>query len=273
VTSGTFGVFVGVRASAHEDVGTKAAIDVTADYQAAIAVQVETSPFPFHPILSIPPEGTCTAYSVKGDLLRGDTLPGFVPTGKLASLGSVFNITGPRGVRMTPGLLTGKLLNFLGAALSGNQIPDTLFLEPGAYTLTGAGGGLGAFSASLNLPAPLTWTNRDQLTVVHRTQPLPVSWTGGASDQTVAVVGFGVDLPTDTTTVFGCLAPSGANSVTVPPQVLANVPSSRPNPLSSKSVIYLVSYPDSALASLNATGLDAGYAAFAYVNGKTVIFQ
>ena len=100
------------------------------------------------------------------------------------------------------------------------------------------GGEIGAFSASANMPQPLVWTNRDQLVLVDRTQPLNVAWSGGSGTQ-VLIVGFGVYLPANSTTVFGCLAPSGATSFTVPASLLSNVPATRSNPLQSKSVIYL----------------------------------
>lgn len=274
ITAGNYGAFAAVRATTHEDLGTKAAIDITADYQTAVVMNVADSAFPFHPLLSLPPAGTCTTYTVKGDLLRGDTLPGYVTTAMPVPLASSFTLSGPRGMKMLAGLLTGSPLNYLGAALSNNLISSSLFLEPGSYQFSGTGNGsVGAFSVSLSAPAPLTWMNRDQLVAINRSQPLPISWSGGAANQTVAIIGFGGDLPTDSTTVFGCLAPSGATSFSVPALAMANLPATRPNPLSSKSVIYLLSYPDSGLVSLNAAGLDRSYAAFTYLNGKTVIFQ
>jgi uncharacterized protein (TIGR03437 family) len=273
VTAGNYGAFAAIRATTQEDVGTKAPINVMADYQTSVVMNVASSQFPFHPVLSLPPAGTCTSYSVKGDLLRGDTLPDYITTTMPTPLASSFTLTGPNGTQMFPGLLS-PVLNYLGAALSNNLVPNTLFLNPGSYQVSGTGNGsVGSFSASLSAPAPLTWTNRDQLLTVNRTQPLPISWTGGGAGLTVAIIGFGVDLPTNTTTVFGCLTPDGATSFTVPAMAMSNMPATRANVLQSKSVIYLLSYPDSGLVALNATGLDKSYAAFTYLNGKTVIFQ
>jgi hypothetical protein len=272
VTAGNYGAFAAVRSITHEDVGTKAAIDVSVDYQTAVVMNVPASPFPFHPVYSLPPSGTCTSISVQGDLLGGDTLPGFLTSTPLP-LASAFTLSGPRGMKMLSGALSSPL-NYLGAAFSNGLIPNSLFLDPGSYQVSGTGNGsVGAFSASLSAPAPLTWTNRDQLLTVNRGQSLPISWSGGAADQTVIVLGFGVDLPSNSTTVFGCLAPAGATSFVVPPLAMANIPATRANPLRSKSVVYLLSYPDSGLVSLNAAGLDKSYAAFTYLNGKTVIFQ
>ncbi len=276
VTAGKKGAFVALRVTTHEDIGTHAVIDVTGDYAASFAYQAPATNFPFHPMFSLPPPGTCTTYALSGDLLKGDTLPGAVPNGATAlNFGPAVTLSGPGGMQMLQNLFSANTLQYLGGSVSSGLFPNTLFLQPGAYQVSGVpGGDVGAFSASASMPQPLTWTNRDQLVFVDRTQPLNVAWSAGSGTQ-VLIVGFGVDLPTNSTTVFGCLAPSGATSFTVPAIVLSNVPATRPNPLQSKSVIYLGNAPNntSSAVSLNASGLDVGYAAFQFATGKTVIFQ
>jgi uncharacterized protein (TIGR03437 family) len=274
VTSGSSGVFLSLRVTTHEDVGTRNAIDVTGDYAGAVAYQSSQGNFPFNPVFSWPPAGTCTEYTVKGDLLRGDTLPLAVPTGgKALSFGPAFTLSGPGGMKMLKNFLTEGPLQYLGGSVSNGLFNDTSYLQPGSYQVSGMpGGDVGAFSATVTMPPPLTWINRDQLVNVDRTQPLNLSWSGGSGAQ-VAIMGFGVDLPTDSTTVFGCLAPLGATNFTVPATVLANVPPTRSNPLQSKSVIYIGNFPSPTSTASFSSGLNAGFAAFQYATGKTVIFQ
>lgn len=275
VTPGKYGAFVSLRVTTHEDIGTLAPIDVTGDYATAFAYQAPATSFPFHPIFSWPPAGTCTVYTVTGDLLKGDILPGVVPNGSTAlNFGSAFTLSGPRGMTMLQNFLSANPLQYLGGSISSGLFASTLFLQPGSYQVSGlAGGDVGSFSASATMPQSLTWTNRDQLVSVDHTQPLNLAWSGGSLTQ-VAIVGFGVDLPTNSTTVFGCLAPPGASNFTVPAIVLSNLPATRSNPLQSKSVIYLGNAPNTSSAvNLNASGLDVGYAAFQFATGKTVIFQ
>lgn len=268
------GAFVAVRATTRQDVGTIAPIDVTADYHASVAYQLQPSQFPFNPVTSFPPPGTCTAYSVAGDLLKGDSLPGALPSAGALDMGPLFNLAGPLGSRALTELFSGSRVGYLGGSISTNDIPSSLFLNPGSYTLTGLGGhDVGPFSAKFNVPQPLTWTNRDQLTVINRATPVTIAWTGAGANDFVGVIGFGEDLPANTSTVFACLAPQGATSLTVPVTALANVPITRPNPLQSKGVLYLVTVPQSSLTTLPASGLDAAYAGFAYISGKTVIFE
>jgi hypothetical protein len=135
------------------------------------------------------------------------------------------------------------------------------------------GSNVGPFSVSFTIPQPLTWTNRDQLVTVNRTQPLAISWTGGDSGQTVAVIGVGVDLPTNSSAVFSCIATPGATGLTVPADMLSNLPATRPNPLQSKDLIYLVNLAGSSVQNLNASGLDQGATGYYLINGKTVVLQ
>ncbi len=122
------------------------------------------------------------------------------------------------------------------------------------------------------MPAAITWTNRDQIVNVDRSQPLNLTWTGGGLNDRILIAGFGVDLPNDSTSMFGCVAPKGATSFTVPAAMLANLPATRPN-LQSKSVIYVTDLSTSGSSTFTPSGMDMGVAMFMYASGKTVVFQ
>ncbi len=267
------GAFAGIRATTHQSVGTIAPIDITVDHYAAGFYTPAANLFPFSSAASIPPPGACTTYTVAGDLLSGDTLPNLVPAGTMLDSGPPFTLTGSQGVNTLTQIAPPLQVGYLGGYVPG-IVPNTLFFNPpGAYTVNGLGGMLvGLFQAIINVPAAPTWTNRDQISPINRAQPLTISWTSPGS-QITGVVGFGVDLPGNATTGFGCLAQPGASSITIPAYILANVPPTRQNVLQSKGVIYLVSLPQSSIANFAATGLDVGVAAFTYIQGVTVVFQ
>ena len=111
---------------------------------------------------------------------------------------------------------------------------------------------VGVFSTSYSFPQPLTWTNRTQTNVVDRSQPLTLSWSGGDNGQIVGILGFGEDLPTNSSAVFVCIAPPASSSFTVPTDILSNLPATRPNPLQSLDVVYLLSLAGSSVNKLNA---------------------
>jgi hypothetical protein len=200
-------------------------------------------------------------------------LPGVPPL----DLGAALTLTGPRGSRTLGSTfldLMGASAGYLGGAISNNILPSSLFLDPGSYTVAGTGGlDIGSFSTTFTIPQPVVWTNRDQLTIVNRAQPLTISWTGGDSGQLVVILGYGEDLPTNASAAFACIAPPGAGSFTVPPAILSNMPPTRGNPLQSKDVIYLGVMPGASVQKINARGLDQGTTESYQINGKTVIFQ
>ena len=106
---------------------------------------------------------------------------------------------------------------------------STSLIQAGEYTVTGPGGAdVGQFTASLTVPAPLTWTNQSSITSIDRSQPLGITWTGGGSGYQVAIEGYSGSTNTttklNTATIFVCLADSAAGSFTVPPAVLLQLP-------------------------------------------------
>lgn len=274
VNGGRFGAAVALRATTRQDIGVKAPVDITADFHFSFGVAPKATTFPFNPGIAAPPAGTCTVYTLPGDILAGQPLAGMAPTTLPLDLGGPLMLTGPKGTKVLDFTFIGAHAGYLGGSISNGILGSTLFLDPGSYSVKGIGGAdISAFSASFNIPQPLSWTNRDQLVSINRTQPLPIAWSGGDSTQSVFILGFGEDLPTNSSTAFACVAPPGATSFTVPPDILTNLPATRANVLQSKDVIYLVSLPGSSVQDLGAKGLDVGLTAFYYVNGKTVVLQ
>jgi hypothetical protein len=266
------------RTTTRHDIGTIAPVDVTSDYHVSFAFEPAVKPFPFNPALAFPPSGTCTAYMHASDLLDAGhgrpPLPGIAPETMPLDVGPPYMLSGPNGSKTLGAGFSLATVGFLGGLISNNILPSTLFLDPGSYTLRGFGGTeVGGFTTNFTIPQPLTWTNRLQLNIVPRSQPMTVSWTGGDPGQTVSIIGFGDDLPTNASTVFVCIAPPGATSFTVPTDILSTLPVGRQNPLQSKDVIYLLTLSGSSLKPINATGLDVGLASFYSIIGKTVYWQ
>jgi len=262
-----------VRETTHEDVGTAETTDVATDFAVAGFSNISTTPFPFHPALSLPPPGTCTEYTGHADLLNANFVGLATPPGGTTLNAGTLTLTGPPGATNLAAVFQNYQGSLFGSSVGGSSVSGSLSLNPGKYTVQGGGTDVGSFTATLNVPQAITWTNRDQLTEVNRSEPLTISWSGAGPSDIVGVVGFGLDPPTNSGTAFACLAQPGASSFTVPADVLTNLPATEQYVSNSTDVIYLVSVPQSAMAAISAGGLDTGVALFAYVNGKTVIFQ
>ena len=270
------GVLAALRTPVTEDVGLPAVATVTTD-SLMITFQQESAAGlpPFNPYFSLPPAGTCTAYTPQGDMFDGDPFPLSGTTGKFLDAGSSLTVTGSLGNR-TVKRATGNVRNFqpLGYTYDGSLVPSSLFLKPGSFSIAGPGGAdVGAISASFTFPTPLTWSDGGQTVRVTRSQGLTVNYLGVPTGQTVVIYGGGVDLPSNATGEFVCVAPAGSSSFTVPATALANVPATRANLLRSKGVVYVGALPLSSPAAFTATGLDTGAIYAGAFIGKTVIFQ
>ena len=105
-------------------------------------------------------------------------------------------------------------------------------LAQGTYTISGTGGAdIGVFSASVGLPGDFVWTNESTIAnPIPRASPLTVTWTGGEGGL-VSLVGaalteVGGTPPNATyyTVGFNCTALASAGSLTVPSNILQQVP-------------------------------------------------
>ena len=144
------------------------------------------------------------------------------------------------GVGSTTGLLAGTI------TLTGPSGSTTLASNPfisgyytsilntgfvptsgGTFTFNAtAGSDVGSFSAVLNMPAALTWTNQSASATVARGSGQPINWTGGTAGTYVMITG------SSSATVNGqaitgsytCTAPVSAGTFTVPAPVLLSLP-------------------------------------------------
>lgn len=268
-----------LRTDITEDVGLEKAGQVTTDAIMMTFQQESPVPIaPFNALMSLPPPGTCTAYTGAGDLLNGDQVPGADdPGARFLNAGASLSVMSGANTR-TVARPTSKARNYqpLGYTYTNFRRPTSLFLNPGNFTVNGPGGtDVGTFQATITIPNPvgLTWTNRAQTLTIDRTQGFTVNWTGAPSDQPVIIFGGGVDTPTNSSAVFACVAAAGSSSFTVPAIALANVPATRPNLIKSKGAVYVGALPTANPAAFTASGIDTGAIMAGTFAAKTVIFQ
>ncbi len=150
--------------------------------------------------------------------------------------------------------------------LNGSQALSSVTSGPGLYTLTltsgfippiggpftfaGQGGtDVQAFSAGLDFPDPLFWTNQSAAGAITRAQGVVVNWIGNDPDTYVQISGSASTV--GATVFFTCDAPPGPGTFTVPPAVLLALP-----PAGGGITVGTYSNP----AGFNATGLDFGFA-------------
>jgi hypothetical protein len=266
-----------LRTNVTEDVGLAKPGQVTTDASMVSFQQESPVGFaPFNAILSLPPPGACTAYAARGDLFDGDQIAGGDDAGaKFLDAGAKLTLASPTDSRPIVRSATNfRNYQHLGYTYTGSLVPSSLFLNSGSLTLSGPGGAdVGSFQAPVTVATALSWSNRNQTSIITRSQGFTVNWSGAPDGQSVIIFGGGVDTPTNSSAIFACVAPSGASSFTVPSQILGNIAPTRVNLLQSKGAVYVGALPISDPAAFSATGLDVGAIVSGAFIGKTVIFQ
>lgn len=187
----------------------------------------------FSPFLNLHPVGTCTSNTKLvdgGDIIATSGLTFDTTGSKALDAGTELTVTGPKGTQKVPhfdpNASSGPYVAAIGGSVPMDGAPSLpLFLDPGTYTITAPGGkDIGAFTASLTLPNPVTWSNAAQITAINRSAGVTVTWVGGDASQTVIIAGGSTDQKTKKSGGFVCLAPGNAGTFTIPATVLADMP-------------------------------------------------
>jgi hypothetical protein len=158
----------------------------------------------------------------------------------------------------------------------GATLPD--FLNPGTYRLdngTGASGGIGAFTATVAVPANLTWSNASAPgATISRSQNLTVTWTGAdANSEYVVIQGSSANTTTQAGASFRCSAPAGAGPFTVPASILSALPSSGLSEQGPVGFLLIEKKPLRQGTVLSAPGLDLGLLNYLMAQLRNVNYQ
>ncbi len=255
--------------------------NLDADLGAAAFTETRGGEFSYNPLTSLPPVGTCAVFSAGGvdlsGLLRGQ-LPNVSGEARILNAGTPLQVSGPRGAKLIPRStdFNGLYFNIIGGAVPLLGPPQPPYLEPGDYTVTGPGGpDVGAFTASLRVPAALTWTNRDQLVQVTRSGGVTLNWSGGdAASQGITILGGNLDNQSSAGAVFVCFADLRSGSFNVPTSILSSLPPSNlVQPDQTVGFLAIGAGPSGEVSTFTATGLDAGYALFGQFSVLSVIYR
>jgi uncharacterized protein (TIGR03437 family) len=218
---------------------------VTARFQTATS----TPTFSWEFAAALPPPGTCTAAANRASAISS---PYSLISG--GDAGQQLLLTAPSGTQTLNRLSNGTYQLALGSTTK-------LGLPSGTYTLSGSGGkDVGAFTASLDVGAPLAWTNKASIGFIDRSEPLTINWTGGPP---TGYVVFGAEAGRQAG--FTCVADVRDGTLTVPDYILSAMPHT------SDGVVFLVAHP--LLNLFNAPGLDVGFFADMTMDSKSLAFH
>ncbi len=227
--------------------------------------------------------GACTVWIFKDSQTPSSS--GGSATTVWLDAGPQITVSGPNGVKQLTQLQGGGVGIYdaqLGGGTVGSAGYGPLYLSQGSYTITGPGGkDVGPFSATINLPQALTWTDQASITAVNRAQGVTVHWTGGDPSGIVLITGYSINVPdinnpnVSAGAGFFCTAQVSAGQFTVPPVVLLSLPPSTSINESGFSFT-MGSLGVGSMAqwtTFKASGLDLGYISSEDINSSIVPYQ
>lgn len=188
----------------------------------------------------------------------GSSIPPPAFTFTNLNAGPEININGPDGALAMPIDSVGSSSFYVTPIGATSFIPAS----GGSFTFDNGSGGpdVGTFTAQLQMPSPVTWSNLDTISMVTRSNGLTVNWSGGDLNTYVSIAGLSFGSVNGSTSDFvvggfTCQAPTSAGTFTVPPLVLLSLPHSSLGLSTSSLLVSNVSAP----VSFAAQGLDVGF--------------
>lgn len=166
--------------------------------------------------------GSCTVFSFTGKQ------PSTAAVGAvLLDAGPSLSVEGPGGLKTIA-----KSFGIYSAEFATSSpipgVPSTpLYLAKGTYTVKGTGGAdVGPFTATLNVPDPLNWTNAAGLKTVNRANGQLITWSSGDPNGNVYIFGYSVTGSADNLSgaEFICIERNAAGRFTIPSSVLQALP-------------------------------------------------
>jgi uncharacterized protein (TIGR03437 family) len=233
------------------------------------------------PLSILPPSGTCAAYtsSYQSTTNLSTSISAFISANTNANrgldAGASLTLSRDRAIRQIPEnrYAPGEYRTHLGAqGASVRRRTPPLVLEPGEYSLSGSGGrDVGPFRLAVQVPAPVEWIDRDQIAVVDRKRGATVHWKNAAPGSVVLVAARNVGQFTTAIGMAVCAAPAPAGTLTIPPEMLANIPESQDvaqQRFDELAVVNLIRAP-----AIKAAGLDGGFFLMVYATARLVEYR
>ena len=226
--------------------------------------------------------GSCTVSTFRGD--SASVVDPITSSAVSLDAGAALSVTGPGGTKQIAKTASGKTIIY-DATLGGGSAPSTpLFLNAGSYSITAPGGSgtnaVGAFTANVTLPQPLTWTNASSISTVTRANGQLVKWSGGDPNGSVYIDGFSFLLGTNPNgsdtlgAIFICTAKVTDTQFNIPPNVLLSIPPSSTTSIGGIAFSFSsLSVSTGSYQSFTAPGLDVGIISAGSSSSETVTYQ
>jgi uncharacterized protein (TIGR03437 family) len=242
-----------------------------ADQTSAVGRRMKRNDLAFERRVSLPPAGTCTAYTIgRGLQTVVDSFPG-----SPLYLGQLTVANAAKTSRPIPFIPPSLYEVTWGAddPAAPRRVPLPPFLDPGRFTFAGTGAEhVGPFAVQRTLADPPVWTNAADTSDVTRSADLTVTWSG-AGARRVFVMGSASNRMAGATSFFSCVANAGATSLVVPATILERLPAVHAADRSTTGAIEVGAFAEGTPARFSAAGLDSGVLYFTTATAQPVRFK
>ncbi|HME09995.1 MAG TPA: hypothetical protein VKG25_23255 [Bryobacteraceae bacterium] len=200
-----------------------------------------------------PSQGSCTVFGLMAGPLGSTSSQGL-------DAGSSLALSGPAGAYTLMQRDTGQYQVMFGSTPTGPNLP------PGTYAITSSGGrDIEAFSASLTVSGNILWSNKAAISAVDRSQPLTITWSGGATPGSVLIGGYS-EFNTVGSAGFVCAEDTSKGTFTIPSFILSALPATP-----SGGVMFIGPHPLSRQVAI--PGVDLAYFIDGSSDSRSVAYQ
>jgi uncharacterized protein (TIGR03437 family) len=198
------------------------------------------------PLLLIPPEGTCTAYT--GSYQSGvpsfrsfpDALLGMLE-GRGMSAGRSLSLGDEPDVRVVPETGRGSYWVRLGLEEPGLRSNRPLFFKNPAYPFSGSGGEeVEQFVRRISAVSAFDWLNEREAATIQRDRGFSIQWANVTRANVLLVLAVSVDPLTTATALGFCSAKPEASRLRLPKEIFTYFPQTKDIPGPASSLFFIV---------------------------------
>lgn len=249
------------------------------DFAGAAGLFFQAGSSAFTPSQTLPPAGTCTAYTSPFALVFENFLSIQKFFGQFQSPLSVGpSVVIDNGVQqrlLDGGKAPGPYLGFLGGLMPLMRTSsDPVFLKEGSYAIHSDGSDqIGKLDFNMDVPPLFEWLEQSSLTAIDRTAGVELHWRDQPPRRQMVFIAISVDQNSATMGSCVCVAAPAANHLSVPAYAFANFPATQPNETLPLRFILLGSIPSTPALLSAPKGLDEMRAVFVDLRGKSVVVR
>jgi uncharacterized protein (TIGR03437 family) len=278
------GFVVLARVSLDLKLGPRAGAQFQFDYGIGSFGRQESGQRQFPPL---PPANTCTVFTARINLrqIMGQarspaewtSIPEKTPGNRRLDAGTAISIAGPSGAQALN--RDTRQHDYYDSFLGGlppfsRQPAKPLFLRAGAYTVSAPGGAdIGPFSLKLDVARSIEWNDRARISEVPRSTGVTLHWKAASGDDAVLVLAANADRYSGDSAMCLCMAPARDGQFRIPPIALGNLPPTLEEDDLAASYLLLMEIPVHPPVRIEASGLDAAFAAFVSASGRLVRYK